>query len=110
MTLQAEIEKMADLSQVEQMFKTIRLCMDYIYDAEKMYASKDHTEQEMVDFLESLTDDQFQKISKFFETSPKLKHEVKLNCITPTKDKGKKKSVCGYSEDLTLEGLQSFFE
>ena len=114
MTLQAEIEKMADLSQVEQMFKTIRLCMDYIYDAEKMYASKDHTEQEMVDFLESLTDDQFQKISKFFETSPKLKHEVKLDCKNPTKEskgsKGKKKSVCGYSEDLTLEGLQSFFE
>ena len=85
--------------------------MDYIYDAEKMYASKDHTEQEMVDFLESLTDDQFQMISKFFETSPKLKHEVKLDCKNPTKEsKGKKKSVCGYSEDLTLEGLQSFFE
>lgn len=110
MSLQAEIEKMSELPQVEQMFKTIRVCIDYIYDVEKMYASKDHTEQEMIDFLESLTDDQFQKISKFFETSPKLKHEVKLNCTASTKDKGKKKSVCGYSEDLTLEGLQSFFE
>lgn len=110
MSLQAEIEKMSDLSQVEQMFKTMRLCIDYIYDAEKMYANKDHTEQEMVDFLESLTDDQFQKISKFFEGSPKLKHKIKLNCITPTKDKGKKKSTCGYTEDITLEGLQSFFE
>jgi hypothetical protein len=114
MSLQAEIEKMSELPQVEQMFKTIRVCIDYIYDAEKMYASKDHTEQEMIDFLESLTDDQFQKISKFFETTPKLKHEVKLDCKNISKEakgtKGKKKTICGYSEDLTLEGLQSFFE
>lgn len=114
MALQMKIESNKDLSQVEQLFKTIRLCIDYIYDAEKMYANKDHTEAELVEFLESLTDNQFQKISKFFETSPKLKHIVKLNCPNPKKDskdsKSKKKSVCGYTEDLTLEGLQSFFE
>ena len=110
MSLQSEIEKTKDDHQIEQLFKTIRLCIDYIYDTEKMYANKDHTEAEMTDFLESLTDEQFQKISKFFETSPKLQHEVKLVCNNPTKEKGKKKSVCGYTEDMTLEGLQSFFE
>ena len=109
MLLQAEIEKTKDDNQIEQLFKTIRLCIDYIYDADKMYANKDHTEAEMTEFLESLTDEQFQKISNFFETSPKLKHEVKLVCNNPSKEKGKKKSVCGYKEDMTLEGLQSFF-
>ena len=94
MQLQADIEENKDLGQVELLFKTIRLCIDYIYDAEKMYANKDHTEQEMVEFLESLTDVQFKKISNFFETSPKLQHKVKLNGQSPskkTKDKGKKK-------------------
>ncbi len=110
MSMQTEIEKSKDEHQIEQLFKTIRLCIDYIYDAEKMYSNKDHTEAEMTDFLESLTDTNFQKISKFFETMPKLKHDVKLECKNTTKEKGKKKSVCGYTEEITLEGLQSFFD
>jgi hypothetical protein len=110
MSLQTEIEKSKDEQQVEQLFRTIRLCIDYIYDADKMYSNKDHTEAEMTDFLESLTDTNFQKISKFFETMPKLKHDVKLECKNPTKEKGKKKSVCGYTEETTLEGLASFFD
>jgi hypothetical protein len=110
MSLQTEIESSKDEHQIEQLFKTIRLCIDYIYDAEKMYSNKDHTEAEMTEFLESLTDENFQKISKFFETMPRLKHDVILECKSPSKEKGKKKSVCGYTEKTTLEGLQSFFE
>ena len=64
----------------------------------------------MEEFLESLSDEQFQKIAKFFETMPKLKHEVKLECKNKVKGEGKKKDKeCGYKEDMTLEGLQSFF-
>ena len=36
MTLQTEIEKTKDDSQVEQLFRTMVICIDYIYDAEKM--------------------------------------------------------------------------
>jgi len=65
----------------------------------------------MNDFLESLTDEHFQKISKFFDTIPALKHDVELKC--PNKAKGKSKNKdrknCGYEEKLTLEGLGSFF-
>jgi hypothetical protein len=111
MTLQVTIDSMKDMSDIEKIFKTILLCIDYIYDNEKTYPAKDHTEAEMQEFLESLTDDQFQKISKFFETMPKLKHEVKLECKNKVKGEGKKKDKeCGYKEDMTLEGLQSFFE
>jgi hypothetical protein len=107
--MQSNIEGSKDENQVEQLFKTIRICIDYIYDAEKMYSNKDHTETELTDFLESLTDPQFQKIAKFFETMPKLKHDVKLHCKAVTSEKGKKKTICGYQEDIKLEGLQSFF-
>ena len=109
MLIQSEIDQMQEHS-VEKIFNTILLCIDYIYDKEQIYSTKDHTKQEMQDFLESLTDEQFQKISKFFESSPKLKHDVKLNCKNKVKGKGKEKKVCNYKEDLTLEGLQSFFE
>ena len=100
-----------DLSEIDMIFKTVLMCIDYIYDGETVYSNKDHTEKEMMDFLESLTDEQFQKLSVFYETMPKLKHTIKLECKNKVKGEGKKKDkVCGYTEDLELEGLASFFE
>ena len=108
MIMQSTIDK-SDDNHIERLFKSIRMCIDYIYDAEKMYSNKDHTEEELTEFLESLPDAHFQKISNFFETMPKLKHDIKLHCKAVTSEKGQKKTTCGYKEDITLEGLQSFF-
>ena len=110
MSLQVKLDNLKDITAIDKIFKTILWCIDYLYDNEKMYSSKDHTTAEMEEFLESLTDEQFQKISKFFETMPALKHEVQLECTNKVKGEGKKKDkICGYKEDMTLEGLQSFF-
>ena len=96
--------------EIEGLFETLTACIDYIYDKETTYPSKDHTKKEMTDFLESLTDTQFQKLSKFFETSPALRHEVELHCKNKGKvPKGEKKKECGYKEEISLEGLNSFF-
>ena len=110
LSLQSKIIEVEDKPEVERLFETMIACIDYIYDKETTYPSKDHTEKEMVDFLESLTDKQFQKISKFFETSPVLKHDIELYCKNKGKvPKGEKKKECGYKEKITLEGLNSFF-
>ena len=110
LSLQIKIaETEENKSDIEKLFNTMTACIDYIYDKETTYPSKDHTEKEMVDFLESLTDTQFQKMSKFFETSPALKHNVELHCKNKVKGKGKEKKECGYKEKITLEGLNSFF-
>lgn len=110
MTTQTKIDQLEDEHEVEKTFKTIQYCIDYIYDKESTYPAKDHTEQELTVFLESLTDEQFQKISKFFEDLPTINHKVKLECKNKTKGDDKKKSkLCGYKEDLVLEGLASFF-
>lgn len=106
-------EKLAELtkdkSAIEGLFDTIAHCIDCIYDSENTYPSKDHTQKEIYDFLESLTDKQFQKIAHFFDTIPALKHDIELKCPTKAKGKGKDKKDCGYKEQLTLEGLGSFF-
>ena len=49
-------------------------------------------------------DDYFQKMSKFFETLPVLKHDFEIKCSGKKKDK-----LCGYKEKKTLEGLSNFF-
>ena len=52
-----------------------------------------------MEFLESLSHLQFEKIQKFFETMPALKHKIKV-----TNPNTKVKST------VTLQGIQSFFE
>ena len=111
LSLQAKMAKVAEdgRPEIEGLFETMTACIDYIYDKETTYPSKDHTEQEMTTFIESLTDDQFQKMAKFFETSPTLAHNVELHCTNKVKGKGKEKKECGYKEKIKLEGLNSFF-
>ena len=109
LSLQTKITQEENKPEVERLFETMIACIDYIYDKETTYPSKDHTQKEMTDFLESLTDNHFQKIAKFFETAPALKHKVELHC-KHKKGKGKEKKECGYKEKRTLEGLNSFFD
>jgi len=95
-------------SDVENIFTTIVICIDSIWDKENVYQSKDHTNLEMTNFLESLPDTSFTKIQKFFDTVPVLKHEFEIKC-TAKNGKGKKASICGWKDNKTLEGLGSFF-
>jgi hypothetical protein len=91
MDLQQKIESLSsEEHEINKIFKSVLYCVDYIYDDKEMYSSKDHTFDEMEKFLDSLTDTQFQKISSFFETMPKLSHNVQLHC----KNKVNKK-ICG---------------
>ena len=82
----------------EAIFKTIVECIDYIYEGEQVHKAKDSTKAELIDFFNNLNTNQFKKIRKFFDTMPKLRHEVKV--INP---KTKKESV------VTLQGLSDFF-
>ena len=91
-------------SQVEGIFTMVKSCIDYIYDNENTYPLKDHTEKEVDDFINSLTDAHFQKLSGFFDTMPVLKHEFQVKCTKKKKDK-----TCGHKETQTISGLQSFF-
>lgn len=73
-------------------------CIDYIYDKDNLYYAKDSTKEELTEFLDSLQSKDLEKIKEFFDTMPKLKKNMDFSC-----------SKCGYSENIELEGLQSFF-
>ena len=83
------------------MLEVIGGCILQIYEEEgkKVYDPKDQTKKELTDFIEQLTTEQFKHIQKFFDTMPKLKHE-----ITIKNPKTKKESK------ITLTGLNDFFE
>lgn len=84
--------------QIQQVFDLASDCIEHIYDENQVYPGADSTKQEKIEFLEQLTSEQFQKVQKFFETMPKLMHEVEVT--NPN---------TGVTSTVTLEGLASFF-
>ena len=83
---------------IEKMFKIIVDSIDYVFDAENVYKGKETSKPEMSTFVESLTEDVFDKIKDFFNHLPQLRHEVDYKC-----------SRCGHKEPVVLEGLEDFF-
>ena len=83
------------------MLEVIGTCILQVYeeDGKKTYDSKDQTKKELADFIEQLSTKQFKDVQKFFDTMPKLKHEVTIK-----NPKTKKESK------ITLTGLNDFFE
>ena len=82
----------------EDVYGFIADSIDQIFDDEEVYDSSTTTKKEFRTFVDSLTTKQFEKIQKFYETSPKLSHTFKV--INPK---------TGKESSYTIEGLQSFF-
>ena len=87
-----------EISGADAMFKMIQDCMYQIWQGEETFDVVDYSDVDKKTFLESLNHQQFDKIQKFFETMPTLKHEVEI-----TNPKTQIKST------VTLEGMNSFF-
>jgi folate-dependent tRNA-U54 methylase TrmFO/GidA len=82
------------------MLEVISTCILQIFEDEgkKVYDTKDQTKQEVIDWIEQLNSKQFKDVQNFFETMPKLKHDIKIK-----NPKTKKEST------ITLNGLNDFF-
>jgi len=82
------------------MLEVIGSCILQIFEkkGEKVYDTKDQTQKEITEFIEQLNTKQFKDVQNFFETMPKLKHEMTIK-----NPKTKKESK------VTLTGLNDFF-
>lgn len=83
---------------VESIFKIVCKSIDCIYTGEEVYYAKEQKPEELEEFVNNLTQDQFAKLQQFFETMPKLRHGVKYTC-----------PVCGTEHEKSVEGLDAFF-
>ena len=85
-----------DANQLEQMLDVVYSSVKLVYDQDDVY--EDFTKEEFGTFMEGLTKEQFTLLTDWFETAPKLLHEISFVC-----------EECGKPETIKLEGLQSFF-
>ena len=90
--------KNAGADDVETIFSIMIDCIDSIYDEENIYSAAEQTKEELSEFINNLTQDQFAKLQHFFETMPKLEKKLEFDC-----------PVCGFHHTQTIQGLEGFF-
>ena len=79
-------------------FDIISSCIDMVYSDEEAWEAKDCTKKELLEFVERLNSSQFKEVEKFFDTMPRISHDIEVeNPNTKVKS------------TVKLEGLASFF-
>jgi hypothetical protein len=78
--------------EIQLLSKTI----EYAFDDNEIYEAE--TEEEKIQFIESMNAKQLQNVSNFFTSMPRVKKEIKYKC-----------AGCGQEDTVTLEGLADFF-
>jgi hypothetical protein len=92
------MSKLEASNENDMVFELLLHCVDFIFDNEEIYKSKDIPKEELVEFLDNLQQKHLELIKTFFDTMPKVKKDLEFNC-----------PKCGHHDQITIEGVQSFF-
>ena len=87
-----------DGSDAEKSFKLAAMCVEAVIYNDERIDQEDITDEEMTDFIEQMTTEQFKNLTDFVESMPRLQHKVKWDCAS-----------CEKHNNVTIEGMQSFF-
>lgn len=90
-TLQAE-------SNIDSIINLIASSIDSIWEGEERYAATDYTAAELIEFVENLNPATLERLENFFATMPVLRHKMDWDC-----------KECGKHNEVTMEGMNSFF-
>jgi hypothetical protein len=91
-------EKMT--SKVGTAIDVVVSCIESIYDKTKIHKASEQTKEELVQFIENLSQSQFAKIQEFIEAMPKVEHIAKFKCSN---------AKCAHQNEITLSGMSNFF-
>lgn len=85
-------------NEMESTFEVIKSCVRQVYDSNNVYEKVDMDKEDLNDFIESMSHDQFDKVQEFFNTMPKVKHMIKV-----------KNPKTGVDGEVVLQGMADFF-
>ena len=72
-------------------------CIDYVASEDEVHYFKEYSREDIDEFMDSLEAKAIKGITGFFETMPKLRHEVQYT------------NSAGTEKTFVVEGMQSFF-
>jgi|TARA_B100000965_G_scaffold312384_1_gene272194 hypothetical protein len=73
-------------------------CVDQIFDKEDVYDSSTTSKKEFNEFIEGLTNSQFEQLQEFFASSPRMEHKFTV-----------KNPNTGKTSEFVIMGLANFF-
>lgn len=80
-------------------FDLIIECIDYIYDGDTLFYAHETEKAELNEFLEGLTQEQFDKIDNFIDNLPSIEKQLEMKC-----------PGCGFEHKVMIKDLNSFFQ
>ena len=93
-----KIISLQDESALDVIFDIVSESIEMIYKGDEIFYAEDHSKEDLIEFLNSLSTLQFNKIRNFFQTMPYLRHEFDYTC-----------EKCGCKEHVVLTGIEDFF-
>jgi len=87
-----------ETNNMDSVFKMVKSSIKGIFQQDQYWETENQTDEDLDNFLNSLTKEQFEKIEKFFLTSPKVVQEIDSEC-----------PHCNHKNVSKIEGLQNFF-
>ena len=72
-------------------------CIKRIMTEEELIESSDVPKQELIEFVESMSQEQFKNITDFLQAMPSMQHVANFTC-----------EHCGEENELVLRGMQDF--
>jgi len=94
----ADVKSISALPDVDQKIRFIQKCVDYLFDANQIYPSKDMDDAAFSTFVDGLTQAQFEKLESWTDNLPQLVILAEKSC-----------SKCGFDHKIRYRNLDSFF-
>jgi len=85
-------------SGTELIMELIVASLDTIQTEEENIIIKDESREDIIDFIDSMTGSQFEMISKYIESMPQMRYDIKFKC-----------KACNTDNEHTLQGIDDFF-
>lgn len=81
----------------EEVYDYLSQNIDQIFNGEDVIECSDYPKEELIEWIDKLTQKQFNKIATFYENQPKLRHKFKI-----------KNPNTGVESEYVMEGLLNF--
>jgi len=92
------LEKNSSLPQSEQLFGILKSSIEMIFDQDNVYYTNEIEQEDLDEFIDSLTFQQLANLGEYFDNAPRLVADVQYTC-----------GDCGKQNKKELQGLQNFF-
>ena len=92
------MRKIEELPQIDKKTHIIVSSIDYVYDSKGMHSYKDYTTDELKEFVEGLTEENYKKLESYVDKFPTVAAKIETTC-----------TKCGFNHKVRYTDFFDFF-